>query len=299
MSESGVRMKKSDSLIPAICPQCGANIELGKNLRIGYCSFCGTKILIKEVLKNLNSPTFENYVTLGDRAYKDNNYESALDYYSSALKINPEDWYIVYREGLSKSATGNFTHFDIKSGLDGCKHALRLMNLDKTLNAQEKASKKIQIFKDSFLIFNSYFNKVKQSMWNVEATGYVERFLKLRKAYYYLLEQILTNELIESFSDDSEKIEYINDAKVAILRKIILIDCEICNLRIHRELRKSCIKDYNLCAIKILEMNSNESLPTIKKGNPLTQEQQTILIILFVFVGYFFVLIVFTSLVLK
>ncbi len=30
MNESGVRMKKSDSLIPAICPQCGANIELGK-----------------------------------------------------------------------------------------------------------------------------------------------------------------------------------------------------------------------------------------------------------------------------
>ncbi len=46
-------------------------------------------------------------------------------------------------------------------------------------------------------------------------------------------------------------------------------------------------------------MNPNESLPAIKKGNSLTQEQQTILIVLFVFVGYFFVLIVFTSLVLK
>lgn len=30
-------MKKNNTLIPAICPQCGANIELGKDLQKGYC----------------------------------------------------------------------------------------------------------------------------------------------------------------------------------------------------------------------------------------------------------------------
>lgn len=38
-------------LLAAKCPNCGANIELDKNRDVLYCSYCGTKIIVKDEIK--------------------------------------------------------------------------------------------------------------------------------------------------------------------------------------------------------------------------------------------------------
>lgn len=41
----------SKELIAAVCPNCNANIELDKNFESEFCTYCGTKIIIKDVVK--------------------------------------------------------------------------------------------------------------------------------------------------------------------------------------------------------------------------------------------------------
>ena len=37
-------------LVPAICPQCGAKLQVTDDLRKAYCTYCGTQVIIdKEV----------------------------------------------------------------------------------------------------------------------------------------------------------------------------------------------------------------------------------------------------------
>ena len=39
------------ALKPLKCPECGANIELDDTREFGFCNFCGTKVMLKEVIE--------------------------------------------------------------------------------------------------------------------------------------------------------------------------------------------------------------------------------------------------------
>lgn len=100
-------------LVPAVCPQCNAQIEVNKNLEEGFCNYCGTKILIKDVVQSVklkgkvkidNDEKVENYYQIARRAAKDNNSEQAEKYYDMILQEQPNSWeaafYVTYFKAM-------------------------------------------------------------------------------------------------------------------------------------------------------------------------------------------------------
>lgn len=85
------------SIIALVCPQCGGKINIDNEYEFGFCSYCGTKIILKnnEVVINL-SVSQENPVTkesLFERAeifLADENYSEAEEYFNRVLDIDPK-----------------------------------------------------------------------------------------------------------------------------------------------------------------------------------------------------------------
>lgn len=85
------------SIIALVCPQCGGEISIDNEREFGFCSYCGTKIILKnnEVVVNL-SVSQENPVTkesLFERAeifLADKNYSEAEEYFNRVLDIDPK-----------------------------------------------------------------------------------------------------------------------------------------------------------------------------------------------------------------
>lgn len=111
------------SMIALICPQCGGETSLDNEREFGFCSFCGTKIILQnnDVIINL-SVSQENPVTkelLFERAeifLSEGNFESAEEYFNRVLDIDPK-WSKAYW-GLLKSKMKAVTDGDlVKNGL--------------------------------------------------------------------------------------------------------------------------------------------------------------------------------------
>ncbi|KQC14851.1 MAG: hypothetical protein APR63_13235 [Desulfuromonas sp. SDB] len=73
---------------PAKCPSCGGELQLPEDKDVVSCMYCGTKIIVKEVLGGADSVKKENLLKLADSAKDFGNYREALDYYNRYLEIN-------------------------------------------------------------------------------------------------------------------------------------------------------------------------------------------------------------------
>ena len=38
------------NLVPAVCPKCGANLRLPEDLKKAHCTYCGTEVIVSEVM---------------------------------------------------------------------------------------------------------------------------------------------------------------------------------------------------------------------------------------------------------
>lgn len=111
------------SLVALICPQCGGEIKIDSEREFGFCSFCGTKMILQnnDVVINL-SVSQENAVTkesLFERAeifLSERNFESAKEYFNKVLDIDPKFSKAYW--GLLKSKMKAVTDGDlVKNGL--------------------------------------------------------------------------------------------------------------------------------------------------------------------------------------
>lgn len=92
------------SLVNAKCPNCGASIQIDNKLEEGFCSYCGTKIQVKEAITNINvtfdrSKDLSNYIDLSIEALKGGNPTEALIHANNALAIDSKSslaWYTKY-----------------------------------------------------------------------------------------------------------------------------------------------------------------------------------------------------------
>ncbi len=92
------------------CPQCGADLELDDSKEFGFCSSCGTKIMLHETvemkhtgavsMKMDNSDQGRNRITLGNRAFDAGNYEEAYEYFTKGLEDVPDDITCIIRKGI-------------------------------------------------------------------------------------------------------------------------------------------------------------------------------------------------------
>ncbi len=130
------------------CPQCGSELELDDTKEFGFCSSCGTKIMLHEKVemkhtgsvqfKMDNSDQGHNRITLGNRAYSAGNYSEAYDYFTKGLEDVPNDFYALYRKGISAACLGsedNLRLGELQSGLIAAREVL-----DNTYGAAEEGS---------------------------------------------------------------------------------------------------------------------------------------------------------------
>jgi len=89
-------------LVPAICTQCGASIEVNASQEAGICPNCNTAFVTEKVIANINiSTTIENATIVENvdsvletarQMATVGSYEDALTYYCHYLMYNPSDW---------------------------------------------------------------------------------------------------------------------------------------------------------------------------------------------------------------
>lgn len=131
---------KKDSgikFVAAKCPSCGANIEVNENEKKTKCNFCHSTILVDEAIEKLqieisgevevkNLPKLEGILKVAERHYEDGEYDEALEQYSAAVVLDPNNPLAALRKGICKSLTTNYAKFEIVSALNGFTEAMRL-----------------------------------------------------------------------------------------------------------------------------------------------------------------------------
>ena len=100
-------------LTRAKCPNCGADIKVNKAEEKAVCEYCNSEILIEDAIARLKVivegevklkgvPKLESYLKLGDRAYKDGEFDEAYANYSKALELDTDNAIAILRQGISK-----------------------------------------------------------------------------------------------------------------------------------------------------------------------------------------------------
>ena len=98
------------------CPGCGQSIDLDESREFGFCSYCGTKVMLDKVIvehkgsvKIDSSEELNNLYILARRAKAENDSEAAQRYYEQILIKDPTGWeptfYVVYYRALNGSAS--------------------------------------------------------------------------------------------------------------------------------------------------------------------------------------------------
>ena len=193
-------------LVAAKCPSCGANIKVDRSLKLTRCEYCNTEITVEEAVENLlkvelkDSPTFDNYLKLGNRYFDNSEHEEAYKMYSKAEEIDPDNPFIVLRKGLCKALISDYNNFDISSAINAMKTSYELM---KKMKMDQKAIN-LSINDTGTTIFVNYqylVNIYKQNKFNKEQSkGYVERLESCLKGYQYL------DTIVENDTDLSDRI---------------------------------------------------------------------------------------------
>jgi DNA-directed RNA polymerase subunit RPC12/RpoP len=77
-------------LVPAVCPNCGAELELPEKLDRAFCTYCGKQIIISKTEKHYHVGTgsVENLFELGRRAYTAHDFKGAIKHLEEALEID-------------------------------------------------------------------------------------------------------------------------------------------------------------------------------------------------------------------
>lgn len=85
------------ALVSLRCPSCGADIELDEKREFGFCSYCGTKVMMdKKIVELKGKVTVEGVSTVDkllERArilVEDKEYTEAESYYNKVLELEPK-----------------------------------------------------------------------------------------------------------------------------------------------------------------------------------------------------------------
>lgn len=115
------------------CPQCGADLELNDEKDFGFCTHCGTKIMLHDVVEYTGSVQLDtsaqgrNRILLGNRAFEAGNWREAYDCFTRGLEDLPEDVTALYRKGICAvqlSPADNLRIAEFKTNLDAALQAL-------------------------------------------------------------------------------------------------------------------------------------------------------------------------------
>ena len=76
-------------MIALKCPNCGADITLDDTREFGFCSYCGTKVLLDEYKKRVDGvPGIANLLLRAESFLMHDDFEKAKEYYNRVLDID-------------------------------------------------------------------------------------------------------------------------------------------------------------------------------------------------------------------
>ena len=132
-------------LVALVCPQCGASLNLDDSFEFGFCQYCGTKIMLHDVIEVRHSGTIKidyseqekNYLELATNSFNAANIREAYTYYLKTLEVNPDDIIAVYMKGICAIMLSDPAQMRIPEYTHGARRAKELM---KNLFEEDKAS---------------------------------------------------------------------------------------------------------------------------------------------------------------
>ena len=115
------------------CPQCCADIELNDEKDFGFCTHCGTKVMLHDVVEYTGSVQLDtsaqgrNRILLGNRAFEAGNWQEAYTAFTRGLEDLPDDVTALYRKAISSvqlSPADNLRIAEFKTNLSAALQAL-------------------------------------------------------------------------------------------------------------------------------------------------------------------------------
>jgi DNA-directed RNA polymerase subunit RPC12/RpoP len=89
------------TLIALKCPQCGGEIQLDNVKEIGFCMYCGSKVVLQEALSHQvridESHKKDAWITLAYDNLRSRNYIDAEQYANKIIEVDlksPDAWYV-------------------------------------------------------------------------------------------------------------------------------------------------------------------------------------------------------------
>ncbi len=150
-------------LVPAKCPNCGANINVDEEQETTKCEYCGDAILIDKAIQKYqveikvsNLPDLENFLTLGERAFNNKDYIKSYDYYNNAILLDPNNYLTILRLSISKTMLDDYNNLDLKQFNNSINNSINFVNNDKEKNVIVNES--LECLKEIEQRFSNYYN---------------------------------------------------------------------------------------------------------------------------------------------
>lgn len=129
-------------LVAAKCPSCGAEIDVDKDSDSTKCSYCNSKIIVKDAIKMMkveisgkvevnNSPTLKNLLKLGSRYYNDEEYSEAYKTYTKVCELDPDNYVAILRKSVSKVMSEPLTNCNLKPVENAIKNSYKIIQKNK------------------------------------------------------------------------------------------------------------------------------------------------------------------------
>lgn len=202
------------------------------------CQHCLTRYTVEEAKKLViegtvdikgtvqidDSNKINKYQTLALRAFENEQYDQAYEYYSRLLEINTDNWWYIFRKGICSSRRSSIKDFKVDDIVKACKDALKVIDSEKIADMKDIHYQMASEINDIAISFRRLAANYYSKHWELyeSAPEYWERVKKCVSCEEYAL--TLLNNYIKT-----EKREF--DLYKMILKNIIYWYVEICTVR--------------------------------------------------------------------
>lgn len=267
------------------CELCGSN-DLKKIDGEYECQYCRTKYTLEEARKLMveiegtvkidTSSKEENLKKLAERAFKDELYDQAYDYYNKLLELDSDNWEYVYKKGLCAAWQSTLANFRIDEAIKACKNAFNIIEVEKIeLENKEKVCYDMA----------SDINKVAVAFCTLAQKHYLQFWESESAApdYWNQLEKCIScEEYAKSLIKGYKVVERVQRLYISILKNLIVYSVEICAKRKYKtgynqygatygyiwyknEFRAPIIEKYDRYVIEMKNLDPRYVPPTLSR----------------------------------
>ena len=177
------------SLVAMKCPACGADIELDSNREFGFCSFCGSKVMLERIIvehqgnvKIDNSEYVEKFLQNARRAKEKEDWEETEKYYNLVEQNDPQNIEAIFYSsyGKAKSSLVDGDLYKRQAVFNTLKKCVSILDDNYNIEESDKNEKIIKQISDDILglSYSTFvFTEWKDGYGNIKRTNKDDTFL--------------------------------------------------------------------------------------------------------------------------